>query len=47
MVNYYSSGEFANDLDGVATYDEALHSEYNDFIESNNTLVDILDQYVD
>lgn len=47
MMDYYSSGTFAEELDGVATYDEQLHAQYNFFIDSNNALVDILDQYVD
>jgi hypothetical protein len=46
MIGYYSDGYFATDLDGVATYDELLHYEYNDFIDSNNALVDILASYV-
>lgn len=47
VVNYYSSSEYVDNLDLVAEYDENLHNEYNYFIESNNTLVDILASYID
>ena len=46
MINYYVNNEFKENLDGVSKYDQDLHVQYNDFIESNNTLVDILSQYV-
>lgn len=47
MVDYYSSGTFADDLDKVAEYDTQLHDEYNAFIDSNNLLADILAKYID
>ncbi len=47
MITYYSSGEFIENLDLVATYDEALHMGYNDFIDSNNSLVDVLAGFID
>lgn len=47
MIEYYQSGSFAENLDSVATYDEELHLGYNDFIESNNSLVDILAGFID
>lgn len=47
MITYYSTKTFVQDLNGVAEHDEKLHSDYNNFIESNNKLVDVLAQYVD
>lgn len=47
VVSYYSSGEYVDNLDLVAEHDENLHNEYNAFIDSNNTLVDILASYIE
>lgn len=47
MIRYYENPDFAKNLDSVETYDEKLHKQYNDFIESNNKLVDILAQFVE
>ncbi len=47
VADYYSSGEYATNLDLVAEYDENLHSGYNNFIESNNTLVDTLASFIE
>ena len=47
MMDYYASGQFMESLDEVATYDGTLHEQYNAFIDSNNTLVDILGEYAD
>ncbi|MBT5016378.1 hypothetical protein HN748_05600 [Candidatus Peregrinibacteria bacterium] len=47
VTTYYSAQEYIESLDLVAEYDESLHSGYNDFIDSNNTLVDILASYIE
>jgi hypothetical protein len=47
MLAYYENGDFVKNLDGVEKYDEKLHTQYNDFINSNNTLVDILGNFVE
>ncbi len=47
VVEYYSSDNYVENLSLVAEYDETLHTSYNSFIESNNTLVDTLASYID
>lgn len=47
MIDYYTSGRFTENLDQVETYDITIHENYNTFVDSHNTLVDILGQYVD
>jgi|GEM_PF-837380 hypothetical protein len=47
MIDYYESAYFLEDLEGVAIYDELLHLQYNDFIDSNNSLVDILAEHIE
>lgn len=46
MVTYYKENQFKDDLDTVAVYDKDLHNQYNEFIESNNELVDVLNEFV-
>lgn len=47
MYTYYSSGEYKTDISKVTDLDENIHTTYSAFIEQNNTLVGILDSYVD
>jgi hypothetical protein len=47
VLSYYGGSEFAENLDLVAEYDEGLHTGYNDFINSNNNLVDILADFIE
>ncbi len=46
MIAYYKGGEYKKNLDKVATFDQDLHNQYNDFIASHNKLVDILAEFV-
>jgi hypothetical protein len=46
MVNYYKNGDYKESLDNVATFDQDLHNQYNEFIKANNELVDILAGFV-
>jgi len=46
MTAYYTDGTFSTDLEKVSEYDDSLHATYNEFIDSNNKLVDILGEYV-
>lgn len=46
ILEYYSSGTYIDDLTQVKPYNNDLYEAYNAFIESNNTLVDILDRYI-
>ncbi|MFA5842953.1 MAG: hypothetical protein WC882_04805 [Candidatus Gracilibacteria bacterium] len=46
MTAYYTNGTFSSDLEKVSSYDDALHSTYNELIDANNNLVDILSEYV-
>ena len=46
MLDYYRAGTYKESLDNVATFDQDLHTEYNDFVKANNNLVDTLSQYV-
>ncbi len=47
MYNYYNSGEYKTDVSKVTDLDENVHTTYSAFIEQNNTLVGILDSFVD
>lgn len=46
MVTYYKNTGYQKSLDQVATLDRDLHNGYNDFIQSNNTLIDVLANFV-
>jgi hypothetical protein len=46
MVEYYKSNGYKEELDTVSTFDQDLHNQYNEFIKSNNDLVDILAGFV-
>lgn len=46
IVNYYKNGDYKKNLDQVAPFDRDLHNHYNEFIQSNNTLIDILAGFV-
>lgn len=47
MIAYYKGGDYKTNLDKVATFDQDLHAQYNDFIASHNKLVDILAEFVE
>jgi ATP/maltotriose-dependent transcriptional regulator MalT len=44
MLDYYG-GDFASNLDNVATLDTELYDIYNEYIDVHNTLVDTLASY--
>ena len=46
MIEYYSSGTYLEDLTLVSEYDTQIYDTYNEFIESNNELADILGKYI-
>lgn len=46
MIAYYKGAEYKENLDKVATFDQNLHTQYNDFIASHNNLVDSLAGFV-
>ncbi len=46
MISYYKGGTYKENLDKVATFDQDLHQQYNDFIASHNKLVDLLAGFV-
>ncbi len=46
MIAYYKGGEYKENLDKVAAFDQDLHKQYNDFITSHNKLVDLLAGFV-
>ncbi len=47
MLDYYGSGEYKTDVSKVTDLDENIHTTYSAFIEENNTLVGILDSFVE
>ncbi|MBU1018378.1 MAG: hypothetical protein ABII07_03335 [Patescibacteria group bacterium] len=46
MIEYYKTGLYLEDLSLVTEHDTTIYDAYNTFIESNNTLVDILESYI-
>lgn len=48
MIVYYKNEDYKKkgNLGRVAEFDQNLHTQYNEFIESNNTLVDLLGEFV-
>ncbi|MEK9166869.1 MAG: hypothetical protein AAB836_01055 [Patescibacteria group bacterium] len=47
MNTYYGSGEYKTDVSKVTDLDENIHTTYSAFIEENNTLVGVLDSFVE
>ncbi len=44
-LNYYKNGTYIEDLTMVSVYDKEVYEMCNAFIESNNSLVEILESY--
>ncbi len=46
VLDYYETGTYKEDLSQVEPLDEELHTHYTTFIEANNDLVELLEEFV-